>query len=131
MTRSGRRACGVDHPAYVIYTSGSTGVPKGVVVTHRGLANLVAEQGVRFGLGPDARVLHVASPSFDAAVLEQLWAFGSGGRLVVVPPAVFGGAELAGILQRERVTHAALTPTLLGTVDPVGLDDLADRGGRW
>ncbi|RDI30264.1 non-ribosomal peptide synthase protein (TIGR01720 family)/amino acid adenylation domain-containing protein, partial [Rhodococcus sp. AG1013] len=120
-----RTAClGIDHAAYVIYTSGSTGVPKGVVVTHRGLANLLAEQGVRFGLGPDARVLHVASPSFDAAVLEQLWAFGFGGRLVVVSPAVVGGADLAGILRRERVTHAALTPTLLGTVDPVGLDDL-------
>ncbi|WP_164877651.1 condensation domain-containing protein, partial [Prescottella agglutinans] len=113
-----------DHPAYVIYTSGSTGVPKGVVVTHRGLANLVVEQGERFRLGPDARVLHVASPSFDAAVLEQLWAFGFGARLVVVPPTVFGGAELGRILQREKVTHIALTPTLLGTVDPVGLDDL-------
>ena len=41
-------------PAYVIYTSGSTGVPKGVVVTHRGLAGLVAERrrtGSRSGRG--------------------------------------------------------------------------------
>ena len=28
--------------AYVIYTSGSTGLPKGVVVTHAGLANFCA-----------------------------------------------------------------------------------------
>nr|WP_302660082.1 non-ribosomal peptide synthetase [Rhodococcus sp. SGAir0479] len=113
-----------DHPVYVIYTSGSTGVPKGVVVTHRGLANLLVEQGVRFRLGQDARVLHVSSPSFDAAVLEQLWAFGFGGRLVVVPPTVFGGAEMGRILRRERVTHLVLTPALLATVDPTGLDDL-------
>ncbi|NMM90070.1 hypothetical protein B2J88_38025, partial [Rhodococcus sp. SRB_17] len=114
----------IDHPAYVIYTSGSTGAPKGVIVTHRGLANLLAEQCSRFGLGPDSRVLHVASPSFDAAVLEQLWAFASGGRLVIAPQSVYGGGELAEILLREKVTHAALTPALLGTVDPAGLEDL-------
>ena len=114
----------VEHPAYVIYTSGSTGVPKGVEVTHAGLANLVAEQRTRFGLGPHARVLHAASPSFDAAVLEMLWAFGTAGRLVISPTGVFGGRELADLLAREQVTHAALTPAALGTVDPAGLDQL-------
>ncbi|MFE7718054.1 amino acid adenylation domain-containing protein [Nocardia rhizosphaerihabitans] len=113
-----------DNAAYVIYTSGSTGVPKGVVVSHRGLANLVVEQCSRFGIGPSARVLHFASPSFDAAVLEHLWAFGAGGRLVIAPPTVYGGGELAQILLREKVSHAALTPAALGTVDPEGLDDL-------
>ena len=42
---------GVDGAAYVIYTSGSTGVPKGVVVSHRGLAGLVASQADRFQVG--------------------------------------------------------------------------------
>ena len=32
------RSLDPDNPAYVIYTSGSTGDPKGVVVTHGGLA---------------------------------------------------------------------------------------------
>ncbi|WP_459546692.1 amino acid adenylation domain-containing protein [Nocardia sp. X0981] len=114
----------VDHAAYVIYTSGSTGVPKGVVVSHRGLANLVDEQCSRLGLGAGARMLHIASPSFDAALLEQLCAFASGARLVIAPPDVYGGDELAQLLVREKVTHAALTPTALGTVDPVGLENL-------
>ncbi|MEV0299066.1 amino acid adenylation domain-containing protein [Nocardia sp. NPDC050710] len=114
----------LDHAAYLIYTSGSTGVPKGVVVPHRGLADLVAEQCSRFDIAPSARVLHVASPSFDAAVLELLWAFASGGRLVIAPPTVYGGNELARILSSERVTHVAMTPTALATVDPTGLENL-------
>ncbi|MFQ6325283.1 amino acid adenylation domain-containing protein [Nocardia sp. CWNU-33] len=114
----------VDNAAYVIYTSGSTGMPKGVVVSHRGLANLVAEQGSRFDIGPTARVLHFASPSFDAAMLEHLWAFATGGRLVIAPPTIYGGGELAQIMLRTKVTHAALTPAALGTVDPDGLEDL-------
>ncbi|MCK0089954.1 amino acid adenylation domain-containing protein [Rhodococcus sp. F64268] len=112
------------HAAYVVYTSGSTGTPKGVVVTHMGLAGFVEEQCARFALGPGSRILHFASPSFDAAILEQLWAFGSGGCLVVASPTVYGGTELTDLLARERVTHVALTPSVLATVDPTGLEDL-------
>ena len=114
----------IDDAVYVIYTSGSTGAPKGVVVPHRGLANLVAEQRSRFEIGVDARVLHAASPSFDVAVLELLWAFTSGGALVIAPPAVLGGIELAQVISQHSVTHAALTPTALDTVAPAGLGNL-------
>ncbi|NGP09782.1 AMP-binding protein, partial [Rhodococcus sp. 14C212] len=41
--------------------------------------------------------------------------------LVLAPPGVFGGAELARLLREQRVTHVVLTPTVLGTVDPDGL----------
>src|SRR5699024_9214674 len=105
--------------AYLIYTSGSTGLPKGVVVTHRGLANLIAEHRTRFGAQRDARVLHCASPSFDASVFEIVWTRALGGRLVVAPPTVYGGDELAHLLERDRVTHAVITPTVLATIPSV------------
>ena len=110
--------------AYVIYTSGSTGRPKGVVVTEAGLANFAAEQRERYQVGNASRVLMFASPSFDASVLELLMAVGSGAALVVVPPTVYGGAELADLIKRERVTHTFLKPSVLASMDPSGLDDL-------
>ncbi|MEV6561062.1 amino acid adenylation domain-containing protein [Nocardia sp. NPDC051756] len=112
------------HPAYVIYTSGSTGRPKGVVVTHTGLAGLVAAEREHYGVTADSRVLHVCSPNFDVSILELLLAFSAGATLVIAPPSVFGGYELADLLRRERVTHMLITPGALESVDPTDLDDL-------
>ncbi|WP_330252186.1 amino acid adenylation domain-containing protein [Nocardia sp. NBC_00565] len=112
------------HPAYVIYTSGSTGVPKGVVITHQGLSGFCDEQRTRYRVTSAARTLHFASPSFDASVLELLLALGGAATMVVVSPTVYGGAELAAVLRRERVTHAFVTPAALASVEPAGLDEL-------
>ncbi|MCX4093177.1 non-ribosomal peptide synthetase [Nocardia sp. alder85J] len=112
------------HPAYVIYTSGSTGRPKGVVVTHTGLGGLVAAEREHYAVDADSRVLHVCSPNFDVSVLELLLTFSAGATLVVSPPSVFGGFELADLLRRERVSHMLITPGALESVDPAGLPEL-------
>ncbi|WP_157107454.1 non-ribosomal peptide synthetase, partial [Nocardia grenadensis] len=109
--------------AYMIYTSGSTGVPKGVAVTHAGLHNFSTEQVQRFGLDPSTRALAFASPSFDASVLELLLAVGAGGTLVIAGQMMFGGAELADLIETTGVTHAFLTPSVLASLD---LDAMSD-----
>ena len=113
------RLLGVDDVAYVIYTSGSTGVPKGVAVTHRGLSSFAVEQRERFGVEASSRTLHFASPSFDASVLELLLAWCVGATMVVASTDVYGGDELAELLDRERVTHAFITPAALASIDVV------------
>ncbi|MDI9951305.1 non-ribosomal peptide synthetase, partial [Rhodococcus sp. IEGM 1305] len=113
-----------DNPAYLIYTSGSTGAPKGVVVSHRGLANLFEQERHHLHVTPDARVSHLASPSFDASLFELTMAFCAGAQVVLVPPLTYGGAALADILAVERITHAFITPTALATLEPAGLDSL-------
>ncbi|WP_230989936.1 non-ribosomal peptide synthase/polyketide synthase [Rhodococcus oxybenzonivorans] len=118
------RPLSVDHPAYVIYTSGSTGTPKGVVVTHRGLSGHAAALRRFYGATPQSRVLHAASPMFDASIHEMLLAFTTGAVLVIAPPGVFGGDELRELLRRERISHWTSTPAVPATIDPSGLDAL-------
>ncbi|MCZ4076318.1 non-ribosomal peptide synthase/polyketide synthase [Rhodococcus sp. H36-A4] len=132
----------LDHPAYIIYTSGSTGLPKGVSVTHRGLSGLIDQSVDLYRVTPASRFLHVISPSFDPSVLEWALTASAGATLVVAPPSIIGGPELHRLLADVAVTHAIITPAVLGSVDPVGLDDLellsvggeasaADLIARW
>ncbi|MFJ6074074.1 non-ribosomal peptide synthase/polyketide synthase [Streptomyces sp. NPDC093065] len=106
------------HPAYVIYTSGSTGRPKGVVTTHAGLAALATAQAERLGIDATGRVLQLASPSFDASVMESLMALATGATLVIPEPGPLAGELLGETLTGRRITHALIPPTALTGLDP-------------
>ncbi|GAB1510344.1 amino acid adenylation domain-containing protein [Actinophytocola sp. KF-1] len=71
--------------AYVLYTSGSTGEPRGVAVTHRGLANLVRWHRRAYDLGPGERVSHLAGLGFDAIVEEIFPALAAGATVHLAP----------------------------------------------
>ncbi|MGV9868978.1 non-ribosomal peptide synthase/polyketide synthase, partial [Rhodococcus koreensis] len=118
----------VENPAYMIYTSGSTGLPKGVVVTHAGLANLAAERREHYRIDQSSRFLHKASPSFDMAVGEMVSALSAAATLVITPTEIVGGDGLSGLLDRQRVTHALITPAVLATMDPGGHPQLRVLG---
>ncbi|WP_098026280.1 non-ribosomal peptide synthetase [Streptomyces sp. st115] len=113
-----------DHPAYIIFTSGSTGRPKGVITPHRGLAALATAQAERLGIDDFARVLQLASPSFDASVMETLMALATGATLVVPEPGPLAGPLLGETIARRRVSHALIPPTALTGLEPDGLDCL-------
>src|SRR5262249_2221139 len=58
--------------AYIIYTSGSIGLPKGVMVEHQSLVNLIFWHCEGFKLKPGKRSSCVAGLGFDASTWE-IW----------------------------------------------------------
>jgi len=103
--------------AYVIYTSGSTGKPKGVLIEHRGLSNLCQFQIKIFSLKSNNKVLQFASLSFDAAIWEIIMTLGSGATLCLAnSKKLLLENNLADLLQKYKITHVTLPPTILATL---------------
>ncbi|UQA92486.1 non-ribosomal peptide synthetase [Streptomyces halobius] len=71
-------------PAYVIYTSGSTGLPKGVVVQHASVTNLLTWARTEFTAQELSRVLASTSLNFDVSVFEMFAPLVSGGSIDIV-----------------------------------------------
>jgi amino acid adenylation domain-containing protein len=109
--------------AYVIYTSGSTGRPKGVEITHGGLAGLVRWWGAAYQVGPADRATLLASPGFDASVLEIWPQLAAGASLHVPDEEVrLSPARLLAWLAAEGITLCFL-PTPLAEQLLAALDE--------
>ena len=108
--------------AYVVFTSGTTGRPKGVLIEHRGVVNLVASNVSYFGLTPTDRVAQCSSSSYDSSAEETWLAFAVGATLVPLDDqTVRLGPDLVEWLRAERITTLCPPPTLLrstGCEDP-------------
>jgi D-alanine--poly(phosphoribitol) ligase subunit 1 len=71
-----------DDPAYIMFTSGSTGFPKGAVMTHANVLNLIAWSAKTFSI-TEADVLTNVNPLyFDNSVFDIYSALFTGARLV-------------------------------------------------
>ncbi|NWE03709.1 non-ribosomal peptide synthetase [Pseudomonas sp. IPO3749] len=85
------------HLAYVIYTSGSTGQPKGVMVEHRTVENLVHWHCEAFGLDATGHTSSVAGFGFDAMAWE-VWPALCVGATLHLPPADVGNENIDELL---------------------------------
>jgi len=109
----GGRVCGGDRLAYVLYTSGSTGSPKGVAITHGGLANCLLTTREALGYRPGERWLAVSRTAFDISLLELLTPLVSGGEVIVTTDEQGrDGAALRDLLRLYQPDYMLATPGL-------------------
>ena len=70
--------------AYIMFTSGSTGFPKGAVMTHANVLNLIAWSQQTFSITIDDTLTNVNPLYFDNSVFDFYAALFSGARLLPV-----------------------------------------------
>jgi len=115
----------LDNLAYVIYTSGSTGIPKGVLIEHKNLSNIIKSQIKCFNISSSSRVLQMLSFSFDAALGEIFRALGAGATLYLEDKDdLLPGPDLVEILSKNDISIVAMSPTGLSSIPKVAADSL-------
>ncbi|MBJ9975109.1 amino acid adenylation domain-containing protein [Pseudomonas sp. S75] len=97
---------------YVIYTSGSTGQPKGVMIEHRMLANLVDWHCQTFELGAGVATSSLAGFGFDAMAWE-IWPSLCAGAMLHLAPVGAQGEDLDALLRwwRAQPLQVSFLPT--------------------
>jgi acyl-CoA synthetase (AMP-forming)/AMP-acid ligase II len=98
----------------VMYTSGTTGRPKGVMLTHGDFVTYICGHTELADGTPRGTALLCVPLYHIAGITSMLASLFTGRKLVIHPQ--FEAAEWLGTVQRERVTHAFLVPTMLKRV---------------
>ncbi|MCP4215065.1 MAG: AMP-binding protein, partial [bacterium] len=106
-----------DSPAYIIYTSGTTGRPKGVIINHGNVVNLMVPGVKELCISPDQRMLLSSSISFDGSVL-QIWPpFLNGAGLVLQDKEILlDNDRFESYCLKHKLTHMLLVPAFISTI---------------
>ena len=111
--------------AYVIYTSGSTGVPKGVMVEHGGVMNLLWSMRELLAFEASDRFVLQTTIAFDIAGLELYLPLICGARTILADQKTgLDPALLSETLVRHEATFLQATPSTWGMLMEAGCEGL-------
>lgn len=107
-----------DSLAYVIYTSGTTGNPKGVMVNHSSLSNLITHNVDYYQMGHNEVIALLANYVFDTSV-EQIFLALLGGHalLMIGEHQKLAFDDFPALFERFGVTHIDAPASLLGMME--------------
>jgi amino acid adenylation domain-containing protein len=106
--------------AYIIFTSGSTGVPKGVIVQHTPVVNVIEWVNKTFSVDENEKLLCVASISFDLSVYDIFGILAAGGCIRLAGADEVGNPDrLVEILYNEGITFWDSAPAALMQLVPL------------
>ncbi len=91
-------------PLYAIFTSGSTGVPKGVLVSHRSVIDLIDNFKEEFAFSKDCIFGNQAPFDFDVSVKDIYSTIKNGATMYVIPKVMFSfPAKLITFMNEKRI----------------------------
>ncbi|WP_165769866.1 AMP-binding protein, partial [Flavobacterium araucananum] len=93
------------------------GRPKGVMIEHCGVVNLVCIQKDDLEIDDQSRILQYASTIFDASVWEMFSALSFGASLYILPSTLRQDTQLLGdYIEQNKINIATIPPALLRTM---------------
>ncbi len=99
---------------YVIYTSGSTGQPKGVMIEHRNLMNLVSWHNHEYKVSGTSRATAMAGVGFDAFGWEVWPYLSAGASLYIIDDSKrLSVSALLAYFISNRITHSFIATAVV------------------
>ncbi|MBL3549988.1 non-ribosomal peptide synthetase, partial [Chryseobacterium sp. KMC2] len=109
-----------DNLAYVIYTSGTTGLPKGVMVEHRNVVNVVSQVREAYGFSEGEKITAYTSYVFDVSVSEFFNSLLYGNELHLLDEETKKDADaISRYLVSNEIAYTYLPPVMLSVLPRV------------